>query len=76
MWWHVTTAVEFKEVCLSQEIKKARLRQLAADYQIEICQACINPTEDCNCQPVTVGQVVAIKEWKRLKEGLGAVRTP
>jgi hypothetical protein len=74
MWWLALIVVEFKEESLSNEIKKARLRALAAEYQIEICIKCCNPTEDCDCQPVTVGQVVAVREWQRRKEGLGAVR--
>lgn len=59
---------------MSNEIKKARLRELAAQAQIEICLQCYRATEDCNCQPVTMGALVSMQEYRRCKEGLGAVR--
>jgi hypothetical protein len=61
---------------MSNEIRKARLRELAATYQIEICQKCCEPTEECSCL-VSMGIPIPMREWlQRRKEGLGAVRIP
>ena len=60
---------------LSNEIKKARIRELAAQYHIELCLKCYEPTEECKCSDAVVaGKLFPIREYLRIKEGLGAVR--
>lgn len=62
---------------MSQEIKRARLREIAQSYQQtvhheHICLMCLLPPDECDCT-VSVGKIVPIAH-KRVKEGLGAVR--
>jgi hypothetical protein len=66
-----------EEESLSQEIRRARLREIAQSYQTQIhhehiCLMCLKTTEECDCT-VSPGKIVPIA-YKRVKEGLGAVR--